>query len=114
MNIRLRVLKNSDASFMLEWMHNSTVVENLNVDFMSKTIEDCEKFISSSFGDDDNLHLAIVNQEDIYQGTVSLKNIHNKMAEFAIVIRKSAMGKDIAKYAMEQILHIGFCEKNFA
>lgn len=114
MNVRLRALKANDAVFMLEWMHTSSVVENLNVDFMSKTMKDCEKFIYTSLESDNNLHLAIADQDDIYQGTVSLKNIHDKTAEFAIVIRESAMGKDIAKYAMEQILYIGFAEKKLS
>lgn len=110
MNVRLRALNIKDAPFMLEWMHDSSIVENLNVDFRSKNMDDCEKFIYSSL-DDYDLHLAIVDLDDIYQGTVSLKNIRTDMAEFAIVIRKSAMGKDVAKNAMEQILNIGFCEK---
>ena len=96
---------------MLEWMHDSFVVRNLKCNFGSKTISDCEKFINDSYTDKKNLHLAIdLNGE--YMGTVSLKNIEKGRAEFAIVIRKSAMGKGISKYAMEEIIRIGFYELN--
>lgn len=68
----LRKLELKDATLMLEWMHDKTVVNNLKVNFMSKTIEDCESFIINSWNDKENLHLAIdANGE--YMGTVSLK-----------------------------------------
>ena len=68
----LRKLELKDSTLMLEWMHDKTVVNNLKVNFMSKTIEDCESFIINSWNDKENLHLAIdVNGE--YMGTVSLK-----------------------------------------
>ncbi len=111
MNVKLRRLKETDAPLMLEWMHDKSVVEDLDTDFMSKTIKDCNEFIQLSLRDDNNLHLAIVFSDDTYQGTVSLKNIIDNKAEFAITIRSSAMGKGIAKYAMEHILKIGFMEK---
>ena len=111
MDVKLRCLKECDAPLMLEWMHDKTVVEDLDTDFMSKTIKDCNDFIQLSLRDDNNLHLAIVFSDDTYQGTVSLKNIRDNIAEFAITIRSSAMGKGIASSAMEQILSIGFLEK---
>lgn len=37
-----------------------------------------------------NLHLAIVDENDEYMGTVSLKNIEEDKAEFAITVRKNA------------------------
>lgn len=111
MKVMLRNLRESDAPYMLEWMHDCMVVSYLKTDFMSKSIDDCITFIRSCLNDCNNLHLAITNQDDTYQGTVSLKNIHDKMAEFAITIRSSAMGTGIAHAAMEQILNIGFREK---
>lgn len=106
----LRKLELKDATLMLEWMHDKTVVNNLKVNFMSKTIEDCESFIINSWNDKENLHLAIdVNGE--YMGTVSLKNIEKNEAEFAITIRKVAMGRGISKKAMAEIIRIGFEEK---
>ena len=40
-------------------------------------------------------------------GTVSLKHIHDGKAEFAIAIRKCAMGKGISGDAMKEILNYG-------
>lgn len=108
--MKLRKLELKDAPLMLEWMHDESVVENLQADFIEKTIEDCENFITVSITDKFNLHLAIVNDANTYMGTVSLKNIKNKTAEFAIIIRKSAMGKGFSKYAMEEIIRIGLEE----
>lgn len=106
--MNLRKLEMRDAPFMLEWMHDETVVENLQTDFKGKTIIDCKSFIEASEDISQNLHLAVVSDEDIYMGTVSLKHITEHYAEFAIVVCKEAMGKGYAKYAMEAILQIGF------
>ena len=106
--MHLRELRNQDAPLMLEWMHDESVVKDLQTDFTSKTLEDCEKFIANSLLERHNLHLAIADDEDVYQGTVSLKNIINGTAEFAITIRASAMGSGIAAEAMKKILEVGF------
>lgn len=106
--MKLRKLELKDAPLMLKWMHDESVVRYLQADFQSKTEEDCKKFISDSWNDKENLHLAIVDDRDIYQGTVSLKFITDSSAEFAITIRSSAMGKGISHTAMEQMIEIGF------
>lgn len=106
--MKLRKLERTDAALMLEWMHDSDVVKYMQADFEHKTLNDCEKFIDSSQKDSHNLHLAIVDDDEIYMGTVSLKNIENDTAEFAITVRKSAMGKGFSKYAMSEIIRIGF------
>lgn len=104
--MKLRKLEEKDAPLMFEWMHDIDVVDNLQTDFMNKTIEDCYSFIKNQ--SKENLHLAVVDEYDEYMGTVSLKNIHGGTAEFAIVIRKQAMGKGYSKYAMSNILEYGF------
>lgn len=104
----LRMLEKKDAGYMLEWMHDESVVENMQADFASKTMEDCQKFIENAKQENNNLHMAIADDMDVYQGTVSLKNITETDAEFAITIRKSAMGKGYSKEAMAAILRIGF------
>ena len=93
---------------MLEWMHDSDVVQNMQTDFAHKTLSDCENFIRSSQTDNKNLHLAVVDDENTYMGTVSLKNIENGAAEFAIAVRKVAMGRGFSKYAMSKIIRVGF------
>lgn len=104
----LRKLENKDAMYMLEWMHDKEVVKDLNNNFTDKTLDDCISFINNN--DSYNLHLAIVDENDEYQGTVSLKNINSnsKTAEFAITIRKKAMGRGISSKAMKEILSLGF------
>lgn len=108
--MNLRPLNLKDAPFMLEWMHEPSVTEGLQTDFMSKTIEDCENFIQASLTDTKNLHLAIVDDNDEYLGTVSLKHIEDNTAEFAITIRKCAMGKGISKGAMIAMISKGLDE----
>ncbi len=110
--MKLRKLKTKDAPYMLEWMHDVDVVQHLNNDFGNKTIEDCRGFIIDSENDLLNLNLAIVDNKDEYMGTVSLKNIDiiNGVAEFAIAIRKCAMGKGYSKMAIERIIRIGIAK----
>ena len=114
----IRKLEIKDAPLMLEWMQDESVVQFLNKDFSSMTICDCEKFIRESHGDFRNLHFAIVDDSDTYMGTVSLKNIcldNDKSggnAEFAIVLRQNAMGKNFSSKAMNEIITYGFSEMN--
>lgn len=105
--MKLRKLRLSDADLMLEWMHDRSVVKDLHGDFMSKSLADCEKFIRNAQDDSQNLHLAIVDDQDQYMGTVSLKNIRKETAEFAITVRKAAIGKGYSRYGMDEILRMG-------
>lgn len=108
--MKLRILELKDAPLMLEWMHDKSVVEDLRTNFLSKTMEDCENFIKSSWNDQRNWNKAIVDDEDVYMGTVSLKNIKDNTAEFGITVRAAAMGKGYAISAMQEALKIGFEE----
>lgn len=110
MKCNLRKLQEKDAEYMLEWMHDEVVTSGLRKNFNNATLETCIKFINSCQDMKYDAHLAIVDNNDEYLGTVSLKNIHNKCAEFAIVIRQKAMGKGIAAEAMKQIIKFGFEE----
>ena len=104
--MRLRRLEEKDAPLMLEWMHDPSVVEYMQADFASKSIEDCMQFIRSSAGE--SAHFAVVDDGDEYMGTVSLKHITAQDAEFAITVRKTAMGKGFSAYAMKEIIKYGF------
>lgn len=110
--MQLRKLKIKDAPLMLEWMHDKSVVGDLRTDFSQKTIEDVEKFIEFSWDINANLHLAIVSDEDIYMGTVSLKHIEEGSAEFAITVRSEAMGHGYSWFGMEEILRKAFNDLN--
>lgn len=110
--MRLRKLNVLDAPLMLEWMHDENVTCNLQANFAAKELKDCQAFIEYSQADSDNLHLAIVDDNDEYMGTVSLKNIKKDAmsAEFAISIRSCAMGKGISQYGMKEMIRIGLQE----
>ena len=49
-----------------------------------------------------------MDDSDEYMGTVSLKHITAYEAEFAIAVRKSAMGKGYSQYGMEEVIRYGF------
>jgi len=97
---------------MLEWMHDQSVVEYMKADFANKTIQDCENFILESQKDVNNKHFAIVDDINDYMGTVSLKDISENTAEFAIAIRKKAMGLGYSAFGMREIIKYGFEELN--
>ncbi|MBR0456975.1 MAG: GNAT family N-acetyltransferase [Firmicutes bacterium] len=106
----LRKLELKDAPLMLEWMHDKSVTQNLRSDFSSKSMEDAESFILWSLEDKNNLNLAIASDEDEYMGTVSLKNIEDGSAEFAITVRAGAMGRGYSWFGMESIIEKAFDE----
>lgn len=106
--MKLRRLKLQDAPLMLEWMHDDTVVHDLRTDFGQKKLEDCISFIEQSNMISDSLNLAIVDDDDEYMGTVSLKHITLESAEFGITVRKCAMGKGYSDFGMKEIIRIGF------
>lgn len=108
----LRKLELKDAPLMLEWMHDDTITHNLSTDFASKGLNDCEGFIVASADTSINLHMAIASDIDEYMGTVSLKHIATEArnAEFAITVRKSAMGRGYSWYGMTEIIRIAFEE----
>ena len=108
--MELRKLKPEDAPLMLEWMHDERVTHDLQTDFASKTMDDALSFINNSLTDKENLNLAIVNDDDEYMGTVSLKHIDGISAEFAITVRTAAMGKGYSIFAMKEIIRIAHDE----
>lgn len=110
--MQLRNLLDKDAPLMLEWMHDPSVVKDLQANFAAKTLNDCLAFIAGCADTSKNLHLAITDDQDVYMGTVSLKNIRKqeKDAEFAITIRACAMGKGVSAYGMRAIIRLGLEE----
>lgn len=107
--VYLRKLKIEDAPLMLEWMHDDRVTKYLRTDFSSKTIEDCERFIKSSWNDED-VHKAIVSDSGEYMGTVTLKKINrlDNSAEISIVVRYDAMRRGYSWFAIESIISDAF------
>lgn len=109
----LRPLQPKDASRMLEWMHDEDTTQFLRLDGKSATIETTLKFIDAATNEGSNLHRAIVDIQDSYLGTVSLKNIdlEKQEAEYAISMHPCARGTGAAFDATKQILKIAFEEQ---
>lgn len=108
----LRNLEEKDAPLMLEWMHDESVVENLNVNFKEKTLDDCLTFIRAAVCKETDVHLAICSDDDEYMGTVSLKCVDRdkRNAEFAITVRATSMGRGYSWFGMKEMIRKGFDE----
>ena len=110
--MKLRELRDADASLMYEWMCDREITNAFNRDFSVYSEADAYKFVKTSRNDNTTLHLAIASDEDEYMGTVTLKNIdwENKHAELSIVTRKSAMKRGYAWFAIQEVLNKAFQE----
>ena len=107
--IKLRRLEEKDIPGMLEWMHDPDVNRWFRFDAAAMTQERAQKFISDSFTEI-NRHYAITDSSDEYLGTISLKNIRDGRAEYAISTRKCAHGSGAAIQATSEVLRIAFEE----
>ena len=111
----LRKLQQKDAEYMLEWMHDSNVYSFFGRNFSSMTIQDCQNFIENSLGHTEkSRNYAIVDENDEYMGTISLKNIEwkERRAEYAIACRTKAMGTGLSKAATEELFLLASRELN--
>jgi diamine N-acetyltransferase len=108
--MRLRELKNKDAENMLEWTLDKRVNRFFIRDFSKSTLKSVGEYIEKSKSDKSNKHFAIVDENDEYMGTVSLKNIDlaNENAEYAISLRYKAQGAGYAKFATQEVLKHAF------
>lgn len=110
--IKIRQLKEKDIPFMIEWMKDDELTKYLQNNFSKYANEESQlNFIKNSISDVSK-NFAIVDDNDEYLGSISLKNIdYSKMeAEYAICIRKCAQGKNIAFNATNEILMYAFQE----
>lgn len=107
--VMLRRLEEKDAVLMLEWMGDPDITRIFSNNFSEYTLEMVQNFIKSSF-DTENQNFAVVDENDEYQGTISLKNISSKdkNAEYAVVFRKKAHGTGTSKQATYEILRYAF------
>ena len=108
-HIYLRQLTEQDAEGMLEWMHDKELCGSFRFDGSKCTIETAKRFILSSMTGQ-NKHYAITDDTNEYLGTISLKNIDNIQAEYAIALRRKAAGTGIAGSATKEVLCIAFEE----
>ena len=110
--MKLRPFRRKDAKGMLAWMKDESINRMFATDFGNFTHENVLSFIENANKDENNLHLACVNDEDEYLGTVSLKSINknDSNAEYAISFCKKAHGTGAAYFATQEILRIAFIE----
>lgn len=115
---KLRQLEEKDTEGMWEWMSDLDFQKYFRFSLKNKTQRETIEFIRKSETipqQDGNVNFAIVNSEDEYMGTISLKNIDflSYSAEYAISLRKIAQGTGIATAATKEILRIAFEDWNF-
>ena len=115
--MKLRELQLKDAAGMLEWMKDPVCNVHFRFNPDNVTLDSVETFIKNAAASikrqqATDRHYAIVDDNDEYLGTISLKNINykDKNAEYAVALRRSASGKGIGYNATMAILDIAFRE----
>ena len=106
----LRPLQEKDADRMVEMMHDGQTTQYLQIGGPSYTRETALRFIASTADETGSVHRAVVDHNDVYQGTISLKNLDlaKKEAEYAISMHPQAQGKGAAKAASADILELAW------
>lgn len=110
MQIHLRALQEKDAPLMLEWMQEPSIACFFRFDASKMTEQSCKSFIESANKDEHSRHYAIAGENDEYLGTISLKDIGDTSAEYAISTRKCAHGTGAASQATQALFDIAFNE----
>lgn len=116
--MRLRKLEEKDAEGMLEWMNDPEVQKGFRFSTDRRSRENVLAFIRAAAvrpADGADIHYAIVDEEDEYMGTISLKSVEmtDGNAEYAISLRRKAQGKGIGTAATMEILRVAFEEFGF-
>ncbi len=110
MKIVLRPLSCKDAPFMLEWMTDPDITCYFRFDSSNVSLQTCEEYIERAAKAENAAHFAIVDANDEYLGTISLKDIDRERgcAEYAISTRKKAHGTGAAMQATKLLLEYAF------
>lgn len=110
--MRLRKHEIKDIPLMMEWMTDRELVPAFDAELTAKGIDDAKRFVKMRQEWIDARYYAIVSDEDDYMGTVSLRHIDMEggTAEFAIIVRRFAMGKGYAMHGMIDVLDVAFNE----
>ena len=112
--IHLRSLKSDDAYGMLEWLNDSEINQNFTFEGRKHDLESVLKFIEAAIKTETHRHYAIVDEQDSYIGTISLKDIDlkNGHAEYAIAIRRSYHGRGVGQIASKLVFDVAKDELN--
>ena len=108
--MQLRELNLNDASGMFKWFQDKVVTEFLHGEYDAFSLNDAASFILEESKANDEIHKAIVNDEDEYVGTVSLRHIDRveETAELAIVVQSKYFSKGYAWFAVSEMLKYAF------
>ncbi len=106
----IRTLKLEDASEMYQTLCDQKVNQYMNIDGKNSSVELCKDYIKKANKSLDCKHFAIVDEEDNWIGTISLKNIDHKVgqAEYAIITSSKVHGKGYAFHATFELLEYAF------
>lgn len=112
--IKLRELRIEDAEYMYEFVEDIAIADNFIFTRYAYSLENFYEFIKKSWGNTKDIHYAIVDKNNEYVGTVSLKNINyvDRNAEYAITVRRKFWGKQYASEATQKIIDYGFDRLN--
>ena len=110
--VKLRKLEQRDIPGILSWMRDENVNRFFRFDGNTVTQESVAEFVRQAQDETRHVHRAVVDENDTYLGTVSLKNIDReaKHAEYAISMCTRAHGTGAAQFATKQILCYAFEE----
>ena len=93
---------------MLEWMRDPAIARFFRFDATAMTEEKCLDYIKAANEDPLCRHFAVADESDAYLGTISLKNIRDGSAEYAVSMRRCAHGTGAALQATRELLRIAF------
>ena len=106
----LRPLQEKDAVRMVEMMQDTQTTRYLQIGGPDYSVDMALGFIRMASEEGENLHRAVVDEADVYQGSVSLKHIDREKleAEYAISMHPQAQGKGAATAATAAILELAW------
>ncbi len=109
--VNLRRLEKKDVPFILEWMKDDELNQFFRFNAKIITKQTVSEFVENSFSDSSK-NYAVTLDDDEYLGTISLKEINqkDKNAEYAVALRKKAIGKGVGKTATLEVLRVAFEE----
>lgn len=111
--MKIRKYSLDDVHEMYELFKDKEVTRYLYDNYDYYSMENTKTFISNE-NNNQEIHRAIVNDEDKYVGTVSLRyiDLEEGTAELTIVVKKDYHSKGYAWFAICEILNLAFKELN--
>ncbi|MDD2418696.1 MAG: GNAT family protein [Oscillospiraceae bacterium] len=109
---KLRKLRDTDTIYMFEWIKDPHANLFLRFDPDKISIDMVREFIDNANDMPNSEHLAIADQDDMYLGMVSLRNIdrENRNAEFEIALRRCAVGRGVDNFGIKAMLGKAFSD----